>query len=303
MTERIHAAVALASVLLMGGYGSTATASADDAVIRGSLLIAGGGTLPPEIKERFVELASGAGSARILVLPMASGHPDTGPEQAEEFRSLGAEASSVSLTRTEAESASSGEVLEGVTGVWFTGGDQSRVTAAIGETPFLTALHELYRNGAVLGGSSAGAAVMSPLMITGDEHNPLKDRPDDDQTDAFLTIVRDNIVATRGLGFLPGTIVDQHFVRRKRHNRLLSLVLEHPDLVGVGIDESTAVEVGADGVWRVLGERVVVIYDARRAQGPKTGALEAAGVALHVLSAGSRYEPQTGTVRLSAGTD
>jgi cyanophycinase len=127
----------------------------------------------------------------------------------------------------------------------------------------------------------------------------LKDRPDDDQTDAFLTIVRDNIVATRGLGFLPGTIVDQHFVRRKRHNRLLSLVLEHPDLVGVGIDESTA----ADGVWRVLGERVVVIYDARGARGPKTGALEAAGVALHVLSAGSRYEPQTGTVRLSAGTD
>jgi cyanophycinase len=270
----------------------------DDA-IRGSLLIAGGGALPPDIKKRFVELASVSGRARILVLPMASSHPDTGPEQAAEFRDLGAaEARSVSLTRADAERDSSREVLDGVTGVWFTGGDQSRSTAAIGETPFLAALHDLYRGGVVLGGSSAGAAVMSLLMITGEEHRPLKEHPPDDQTDAFLTIERDNIVATRGLGFLPGTIVDQHFVRRKRHNRLLSLILEHPDLIGVGIDESTAVEVGANGVWKILGEGVVVIYDARDARVQTTGSLEAADVALHVLSAGSRYEPRNGAVDL-----
>ncbi len=288
-------AVAIAALILLSPGAvrglTDAHAVVDDAP-RGSLIIAGGGSLPPEIRKRFLDLATPGDVARILVLPMASSYEESGPEQAEEFRALGAaEATSVRLTREEAEQEASREHLRDVTGVWFTGGDQSRVTAAIGETRFLEALHRMYRDGAVFGGTSAGAAIMSPLMLTGEEHRPQTDGEPGDQRYMFRTLERDNIVLVRGLGFLPATIVDQHFVRRKRHNRLMSVVLENPDHLGVGIDEATALEVSPDGSWTVLGDGVVVIYDARGAVIPSTGPLRATDVALHVLSRGDRFTP------------
>jgi cyanophycinase len=310
--------VLLTTLLAFAGAASPAAPAGADLPAAGgrpagSLIIAGGGSLPPVILKRFLELARPPGSGgaerppRILVLPMASGSPDSGPEQAAEFAALGAEATSAAVTRERALDPAAATLLHDVTGVWFTGGDQSRVTAAIGGTPFLAALHERHRRGAVIGGSSAGAAIMSPLMITGDERRPAGGAPaGDDQRDAFLTLARDNIVTVEGLGFLPGAIVDQHFVRRKRHNRLLSLVLEHPGLVGAGIDEGTALEVAPDGRWSVLGDGVVVIYDARRAAlpaGPSDPAapLQGAGVILHVLASGGRYHPETGRVDLPSG--
>ena len=115
-----------------------------------------------------------------------------------------------------------------------------------------------------------------------------------------MTIARDNVVTASGFALLPGAIVDQHFVRRRRNNRLLSLILENPRLLGVGIDESTALEVGPDGTWRVLGESVAVVYDARKAAITPSGApaLGAAGVRLDVLPAGSAYDPLTGKATL-----
>src|SRR5688500_10551092 len=184
-------------------------------------------------------------------------------------------------------------LLDGVTGVWFGGGDQSRLTAAIGGTPVEAAIHRLYENGAVVGGTSAGAAVMSAIMITGDERRPGGVRRD--TTLSFVTIDRENIVTAQGFGLLPGVIVDQHFLRRRRHNRLMSLALENPSLVAVGIDESTAIQVNPGGCWDVVGAGQVVIYDPRSAR-VTTGAapLGAAGVKMSVLPAGSRYEPETG---------
>ena len=265
---------------------------------RGSLIIVGGGPRPIEITNRFIELAGGAGRARVLVLPMASEDSTSGPESAAAFRELGVDARSINLTRGEAERETVTQLLDGMTGVWFAGGDQSRLTAVIGGTPFEAALHRLYRDGGVLGGTSAGAAVMSELMITGDERRPGGDRPPSDSSQAFLTIARDNIVTARGFGFLRTAIVDQHFVRRKRHNRLMSLVLEHPRLIGVGIDESTAIEVEPGGCWRVLGSSVVVLYDAREATLATGRAPGAAGVRLSVLPAGSRYDPSTGAAQV-----
>jgi cyanophycinase len=140
-------------------------------------------------------------------------------------------------------------------------------------------------------------------MITGDEKLPGGSRPPKDPTDSsskFLTIARDNIVTAAGFDLLPGAIVDQHFVRRRRLNRLISVVLEHPDRVGVGIDESTALEVGPDGTWKVLGESVAVVYDAREAHitPPGQAPLGAADVRMQVLPAGSTYDPSTGKAQL-----
>jgi cyanophycinase len=140
-------------------------------------------------------------------------------------------------------------------------------------------------------------------MITGDERHPGGARPD--STDPFKIIARDDIITSEGFGLIQGAIIDQHFLRRKRHNRLVSAVLEHPKLLGVGIDESTALLVQPDGTWRVLGASAVVIYDARRAAITATAAptLGATGIAMHVLPAGSSFDPSSGNAALPTTAD
>jgi cyanophycinase len=280
--------------------GSTATQAAA-AAQRGSLLIVGGGPIPDAILARFVALAGGRGRARIVIYPMASEYPDAGLELAEDFRKLGAEAERIVLSRAEADTEAAALRLDGVTGIWFGGGDQAKLTGAIGHTRVETAIHERYSAGAVIGGTSAGAAVMSTPMLTGDERRPGGDRPPEkDSSDAFMTIARDNVVTVEGFALVPGVVIDQHHVRRRRNNRLLSVVLEHPDLVGIGIDESTALEVGPSGPWRVLGASVAVVYDARQARitPPSAAILGASEVRLSVLPAGSTYDRATGTATL-----
>lgn len=268
---------------------------------RGSLLIVGGGPIPDALIARFVELAGGRGHARILAMPMASEDADAGVEIVGDFRHLGAEAERFVLTRSEAETEAAARRIAGATGVWFGGGDQARLMAVLSGTRAEAALRDLYlRGGGVLGGTSAGAAVMSTPMITGDERHPGGDRPPaKDSSDAFMTIARDDVVTASGIDVVPGAIVDQHFVRRRRHNRLLSLVLENPRLVGIGIDESTALEVPPQGPFRVLGASVAVVYDARGARITTAGkTLGAADVKLSVLPAGSAYDLASGTVTL-----
>lgn len=293
-------AAMLAAVVACSGARAVSS-SPEDAAPRGHLLIVGGGPIPEAILERFVALAGGPGKARIVLYPMASEYEDAGLELAATFRKLGAEAERVLLTRVEADTEEAARRLDGVTGVWFGGGDQARLTAALLRTRVEAAIRERYRQGAVVGGTSAGAAVMSTPMLTGDERRPGGDRPpEEDSGDAYMTIARGNVVTAEGFGLLPGAIVDQHFVRRRRNNRLLSLILENPTLVGVGLDESTALEVGPGGPWKVLGESVAVVYDARSARITPAGKapLGAAEVKLHVLPAGATFDPASGAAVL-----
>jgi cyanophycinase len=140
------------------------------------------------------------------------------------------------------------------------------------------AIRARYQAGAVVGGTSAGAAVLSQVMITGE---------------AQLDRLRRGATQTiDGLGLWPSAIVDQHFVRRQRFNRLLSAVLDRPQLVGVGVDESTAAVVRGRKI-EVVGAAQVLIIDARKASVPagKAGDLSAAtGVQLHVLTNGMTFE-------------
>jgi cyanophycinase len=267
--------------------------------VAGSLMIVGGGPRPPAVMQRFVELAGGS-QARILIMPMATATAEeSGPEVAAEMKRLGAAASrSVNLTREQAMSDSIARIYDDITGIWFLGGDQNRITRVLSGTPAERAVEERYRLGAVVGGTSAGAAIMTSPMISGDERRPGGTRPD--TSDAWITIDRNDVVTVPGLSLLPGAIVDQHFLRRKRHNRLISLVLEHPELIGAGIDESTALEVRPDGTWRVLGNSVVVIYDARNgAVTPVSSAiLGARDLRMHVLPSGATLDPRTGKATL-----
>ena len=269
------------------------------ALAQGTLYIVGGGPQPPALVQEFVDLAGGRNRAKVIVFAMASASGLTsGEAKAADLRALGADARNVWVTREQAATDSVAHLLDGATGIWFGGGDQARLTAVLRGTATERAIHRRYAVGAVVGGTSAGAAVMSALMITGDERRPGGERRD--TTTAYMTIARDNIVTDSGFALLGGAIVDQHFLRRKRHNRLISLVLERVPHLGVGIDESTALIVASDGQWRVNGASVAVVYDARTATitSPGAAALGAAGLRMHVLPAGATFNPATGEARM-----
>lgn len=270
----------------------------------GYLFIVGGGPQPASLVQDFVKLAGGAGHARIIVFAMASEDGKaSGEEKAEDLRKLGAEATSVFVDHDQANTDSVAHLLDGATGVWFGGGDQVLLTKALLGTRTEAAIRARYQSGAVVGGTSAGAAVMSNPMITGDERHRGGDRPPADTTDAFMTIARDNMIMAPGFGLIRGAIVDQHFLRRKRHNRLMSVVLERPEHLGVGIDESTALVVFPDGHWEVRGASAASVYDARQSRitPPAAHTLGATNVIVHILPAGSSFDPRTGKATLPRG--
>ena len=255
---------------------------------RGFLFIIGGGDRPESMMRRFVELAERSGKGKIVVFPMASSEPEeTGAALVSEFKALGArEVESHVLTREQALWEESCRLLDDAGGVFFSGGVQSRQMAVLLDTPVHRRLLELYGKGCVMAGTSAGAAVMSEIMITGEERR----KPEEGHE--FETLEAANIVTSQGLGFIRTAIIDQHFVTRKRHNRLISLVAENPHLLGIGIDEGTAVIVSADETFEVVGEKCVVVYDASRAEtaAAPSGSIALRGAAMHVLIAGDRFD-------------
>jgi cyanophycinase len=268
------------------------TADAKPKSPKGHLFIVGGGKRTPEMMRRFVELAGGAENARIVVIPMASSIPDTvGMEQVQQLKELGLKDATFTLmSRGEALAESTTARFNGVTGVFFSGGDQSRLTAILNGTPVLQKIKQLYADGAVIGGTSAGAAVMTAMMITG------KERLSRDTNNAYAVIRKGNIETTEGFGFIQDAIVDQHFIRRKRHNRLFSLVLEHPKFLGIGIDEATAIIMTPTRTFQVVGEGMVMVFDARKAQSIATDKNEnfsAANITMHLLGAGDSFSLNT----------
>lgn len=256
----------------------------------GSLIIVGGGDTPTSVQERFVSLAGGAGKARIAIFPMASLQSD---EEAREvltdFQKLGAEAHLVGIGQVEANSESVAKHLEQFTGYWFCGGDQSRLASLLVGTKALETIDRRYHDGAVIGGTSAGASVMTTKMLTGRWKKAKS--PEEEEA---INIARGMKEVVSGFGLFKGAIVDQHFMHRARYNRLISAVLDHPELVGVGIDEETALLVRPDGVWEVLGNYYVKLFDARKArivddEGPMA---KASDIRMHILPEGGTFNPK-----------
>jgi cyanophycinase len=260
--------------------------------IKGHLVIIGGGERTTDIMQRFVALAGGPDKARIIIIPLASGEPqETGKELVDEFKSYGVtHVDWLLFSKEEAMADSTCAKFNGATGVYFSGGDQVRITRVIVGTPVQQKLFVLYRDGAVIGGTSAGAAIMSKVMITGDE------LINKDTNNIFVSIQKGNVQTIEGVGFLNTIIVDQHFVKRKRLNRLISVVLEHPELPGLGIDESTAMIVSGGDKGEVMGRGTIVMFDARNARDvhtDSTGDLAARNIVTHIYSAGERFSLKT----------
>ncbi|MFC2141311.1 cyanophycinase [Acidobacteriota bacterium] len=256
---------------------------------KGYLFIIGGGTRSEEMMQRFVFLAQRSLHKKTAIFPMASGSPEeSGQSMKDELIGLGLpDVEFYVLNHEQALQADSASILDGVGSIYFTGGDQSRLTEALVGTTVHSRLLEIYKEGGVIGGTSAGAAVMSGIMITGNEKRPVEEGDE-----AFEQILSDNIEVTPGFGFIETAIIDQHFVARKRHNRLISLVTEHPDLLGIGIDESTAIIVHPDGSFEVIGDQNVIVYDAGGAEIEilKSGRLSAFNIRLHILKSKDRFD-------------
>jgi cyanophycinase len=249
----------------------------------GHLVLIGGGGEPRPVVEKFVELAGGR-DAPIVVFPTASERRRTGREYLEMFREeYGCSNVTVAPVKTRADALSPelAALVEQAGGVFFSGGDQSRITRALLGTPLEGALRRAFARGAAVAGTSAGTACMSDPMITGEGD--------------FSVLTAANVELVPGLGLFARVIVDQHFVARQRQNRLISVVLEHPDLLGVGVDERTAVWVRPDRTFEVLGEGWVMVFDAvaaeiRRQPGRRGEALGVRGLVTHVLLPGEVFD-------------
>lgn len=210
----------------------------------GSLVLCGGGVLPERVWAQFVELAGGS-EARLVVIPTADSDKGVAEEteSTRRWADLGLRSVSILHTRDrrEADSAEFVAPLSKATAVWFGGGQQSRLADSYLDTATERAIVELFHRGGVIGGTSAGAAIQSRVMIQSGSSTP-------------------NIAT--GLDLLSGAIIDQHFLQRDRFNRLLLAVREHPECTGVGIDEATAV-VFRRGECRVVGDSYVTVLTAK----------------------------------------
>ena len=255
---------------------------ADNGVPAGRLLIIGGGEdrcCGAGVLERFVEL-SGGEQARITLVTTATGIPDEVHAEYEQvFRKLGVEQTRELRLRgrADADSDAAAAVLRDSTGVFFSGGDQSRILALVGSRAN-DVLREQLSRGLVVAGTSAGATAMGRTMILGGEG-----------PEVSAATVRTG----PGLGLAPRLLIDMHFAERGRLPRLLSAVALDPDHLGVGIDENTAILVDGD-TFEVLGTGVATVAD-----GERSTVVHAAGdcdpitvfdVRLHLMPAGCIFD-------------
>ena len=238
----------------------------------GALVVVGGGATGPEIVAKTLALAGGK-TAIVVVLPQSSADADAGDDSVKMWLDAGArEAAKVAFDDRNAPAA-----LRRATLIWMPGGDQNRFMKAIDGTGLAEIIRERHRAGVTVGGTSAGAAVIADAMFTGEAD--------------LKALTAGATVIGKGLGLWPDALIDQHFLTRQRDNRLISAVIDRPTLVGVGIDEGTAVVVQGTS-FDVIGKSSVVVIDARGAQVDKTpagGLVSGRGLKLSVLHAGQTY--------------
>ena len=238
---------------------------------RGALVLVGGNMQDPAIVERFLELAGGP-DAPIVLIPTAGGAEsyDETWRGGDAFRAAGATRLAV-LHTTDRDTASTDtfvEPLRHARGVWFGGGRQWRLADAYLDTKVHEALREVLDRGGVIGGSSAGATILGSYLVRGD-------------TRTNTIMMGDH---EEGFGLLRNVGVDQHLLRRNRQFDLIDVVRARTDLLGIGIDEDTAIVVQGDR-FEVIGRSYVAIYDHERL-------LDSGGL-FYLLAPGDAYDLAT----------
>src|SRR3954471_1666194 len=253
---------------------------------RGRLVVIGGGEDKEDdcgILKEFLRLARGA-RAHIVVMTVATDKPDeVGGEYVEAFKRLGVDEIKVVdvSSREDTKDEKSLKLIGEATGIFFTGGDQLHITTLLGGTKMHALLHDRFEKGIVLGGTSAGAAMMSNSMFI---------RGKSDETPRF-----GGTEVGPGMDFLMGAIIDTHFSQRGRIGRLLTAVAQYPQEIGLGIDENTAMIIEGTE-FSVLGEGAVTVVEAgditytNLPSISEDDALALYNVKLHILPAKHRFD-------------
>ncbi len=235
------------------------------------------------ILRRFVEV-SGGEDADIVVIPTASKMHETGPRYEALFREIGAGRVTVMDfdTRRDCQEPNRLQRLEEATGIFFTGGNQLRLTALLGGTPVAQLIRKRNAAGVTVGGTSAGASILSEHMIAfGDEGS---------------SVIAGSVRLAPGLGLTNRFVIDQHFRERDRLGRLITALAYNPFALGIGLDEDTAVFIGPDEVLEVEGSGGVTVVDASdvsfsSADSASDGQPVAIlGLKVHVLVAGTTFD-------------
>jgi cyanophycinase len=235
---------------LLLAYAVLASATAAGAEQR--LILIGGGPRPSRALSRLVDWAGGT-RARVLVITWAARDPgaalDSFRQDLAPFAPGQVEGAPTAPLSAE-DKAVLREQLAWATAVYFTGGDQERILDTLRDRSLLEHMRARYQEGVVFAGTSAGTAVMSAIAIIGDGDRTVMNG--------------DDVEVRPGIGLLPGVILDQHFIRRQRQNRLFGLVLKHPELIGLGVDEGTALIVRDNRTAEVVGASRVMVVEASR---------------------------------------
>ncbi|MES2003756.1 MAG: cyanophycinase [Bacteroidota bacterium] len=247
---------------------------------KGSLIIIGGGNVGPEIWTKFVELAGGAANANIIIVTTAdedSSISKGASTEKEALQKLGVQQISFLHTRDPkmANTEAFAEPLKKATGIWFRGGRQWKLADSYLHTRTQKAFNEVLERGGVIAGTSAGATIQGSFMVRGD-------------TKGNSVMIGDH---TEGLDFIHKVAIDQHQLKRNRIFDMVDVIKTHPDLLGIGLDESTAIVVQKD-LFQVIGVSYVSIYDIDQINGQSKGPREQNSVAgpFYFLSKGQKFD-------------
>jgi cyanophycinase len=253
---------------------------------KGTLIIIGGHEDKEGDRDILTEVAKQSAKDRnLVILTVATSMPEeVAAEYKKVFQSLGAtKVKTVDIrTRDDAMDPARVEICSKADVIFFTGGDQLRITSQIGDSPIFQCLQDIYMNGGTIVGTSAGAAAMSETMVISGSS--------DKSHEMF------GLNMAPGLGFIKGAVIDSHFAERGRIGRLLGAVSQNPKNLGIGIDEDTAMIVDPDGTFEVMGSGAIYVVDGTEinysnlSEKIKDDILTVYNVKLHVLGKGFKFD-------------
>jgi cyanophycinase len=251
---------------------------------KGGLFIIGGGPRPNELMQQLVDISDIKNGGYVVILPMSSEEPDSAFFYIrEQFVSLGIR--EIVCFNFAPDSIPQPWIDSLITSplIFITGGDQNKFMKVAKNPNLYGALHQSLKNGAVIAGTSAGAAIMSKKMITGNEHKY------PEYTGNYRTIEAENIEIAEGMGFVEKAIIDQHFVYRMRMNRLITVAIENPEETAIGIDESTAIFVQGNTATVYGKAQVIVLRNQSKAKKMQHGLLGEENIRLEVRLPGESF--------------
>jgi cyanophycinase len=279
-TKTILKLFPLALILLLCNFNQAQTP-------KGKLFIIGGGNRSDKLMSQLLSISSLQKKDYVVVLPMSSEEPDSAyiyfKEQVQKLTT-----NPIVMLNFNKQTATNQVLIDSLQHakiIFISGGDQSRFMGIVKNTPISKAIHQAYQNGSTISGTSAGAAVMCEHMITGNQKLEKK------YTETFNNIRYDNLETAEGLGLIKNVIIDQHFLKRSRYNRLISGLAEFPTHIGIGIDESTAIIVRNKEI-EIAGESEVIVVQNPKGiiKAPRNNAIGIKNLEMGIYFEGQKFK-------------